>query len=310
MNILVTGGTGTFGQAFVRHALAQTEVAKVVVFSRDEWKQGAMRDVIPDRPGGDARLRFALGDVRDVDRLRHAFRGVNLVVHAAALKQVAAVGYNPLEAVRTNVTGTANVIQAALDAGVKTVVGLSSDKAVAPANLYGATKLCAEQLLAQATSWGVGTRFVALRYGNVLGSRGSVVERWRAALARREPLRGTDPYATRFVWTARQAATFAWDRATDITVPSGAVCVPWMQACLLHQLAEALAPGEPVTWSGRLGPGEKLHEALLSEHERWDKDEDGYVVTPGGAHQGGFGSPDVARYSIAELRMMLAEPLA
>lgn len=265
--VLVTGGTGSFGQAFVRHALAQG-IPRVDVLSRDEVKQGEMREAL-----GDDRVRFLIGDVRDRDRLAHAFAGVDLVVHAAALKQVAAVEYNPVEAVRTNVLGSMVVAEAAIHAGVRRVVALSTDKAVAPANLYGATKLCAEKLFAQAGEWGGHkTAFVTLRYGNVLGSRGSVVARWRGPGERR----GTRPDATRFVWPLAAAVAFAWDRACDELLPRGAVCVPAMRACRLGQLASVL--GVAPAWSGELAPGEKLHEALLARYERHEAQPWGWVV--------------------------------
>ena len=173
--VLVTGGTGSFGQKFIRTLLEHSEVRKIIVFSRDELKQSQMISSIPDASG---RLRFFIGDVRDSERLEMAFRGVDYVIHAAALKQVPALEYNPFEAIKTNIIGTQNVIKAALHQKVSKVVFVSTDKAANPATLYGATKLCAERLVisANAYSGADGTRFGTVRYGNVLGSRGSIAK--------------------------------------------------------------------------------------------------------------------------------------
>ena len=173
--ILITGGTGSFGQKCVRTLLEKTDAKKIIIFSRDELKQMHMQNDLSD-PG--IRLRFFIGDVRDTERLKMAFRGVDYVIHAAALKQVPALEYNPLEAIKTNIIGTQNVIEAALECGVKRLVFVSTDKAANPANLYGATKLCAERLIISSNSYSGdnGTLFAAVRYGNVFGSRGSLVK--------------------------------------------------------------------------------------------------------------------------------------
>lgn len=311
--LLVTGATGSFGQAFVRHALEDQTYARIVVYSRDELKQSEMRDAIPDPDG---RLRFRLGDVRDLDRLRRAFDGVNLVVHAAALKQVGALEHNPIEAVKTNVLGTANVIEAAIDADVSKVVGLTTDKACEPVNLYGATKLCAEKLLVSAGDWcGHRVAFVALRYGNVLGSRGSVVPRWRAQAARGETLAGTCHGATRFFWSLADAVAFAWKRAHE-DLPRGAVCVPRMGGCEMHRIATRIAEspaGCPnstwVQWSGEMRPGEKLHETLVSQHERYDVVPWGYLVHEGGGGRGQITSAGATPITDEKLEQMLRETL-
>jgi len=173
-SILVTGGTGSFGRKFVQTLLTTTEAKRIIVFSRDEFKQSQMMSSIDD-PGG--KLRFFIGDVRDLDRLRMAFREVDFVVHAAALKQVPALEYTPFEAVKTNIIGTQNVITAAIEQGVEKVLLISTDKAVQPVNLYGSTKQCAEKLFISGNSYApVKTKFSCIRYGNVLGSRGSIVE--------------------------------------------------------------------------------------------------------------------------------------
>ncbi len=232
-SVLVTGGTGSFGQAFTRHLLA-TDTERVVVFSRDEVKQHQMR-----QDGfTDPRLRWFIGDVRDRDRLRRAMKDIDTVVHAAALKQVDSCEFNPLEAVKTNVDGTANVINAALDANVKQVLMLGTDKAVDPTNLYGATKLVAEKLIVDANvySGADGTRFAATRYGNVISSRGSVLP----------------------VFQAQQ-------RALDEML-GGEVFVPKLPAVTVNTIALAAGAGVNVLMTGRR-PGEKQHEALLSEHE-------------------------------------------
>ena len=204
-DVLVTGGTGSFGKVFVKTLLGEHSVRRVIVFSRDELKQHEMR------VGGfdDPRLRYFIGDVRDVDRVRRALHGVDIVVHAAALKQVPACEYNPIEAVLTNITGARNIIEAALDAGVERVMALSTDKAVNPVNLYGATKLVAEKLFVQANAYrGTGpTRFACVRYGNVVGSRGSVVPLFKSQRATGR-VTITDPRMTRFWITLEQGVRF------------------------------------------------------------------------------------------------------
>ncbi|MEM1451242.1 MAG: UDP-N-acetylglucosamine 4,6-dehydratase (inverting) [Planctomycetota bacterium] len=259
-SILVTGGTGSFGKAFVRRLLDDHSPRRVVVLSRDEQKHHRMAREIPD-----PRLRFFVGDVRDRDRLMRAFRGVDIVVHAAAMKHVHISEYNPIEAIRTNVDGAANVADAALDRGVGRVVALSTDKAVSPLNLYGATKLCMEKLLVASNSYAGdgGTRFDLVRYGNVVGSEGSVVPLFLEQ-RRRERLTVTDPAMTRF-W-------IGMNRAVDLVLLAltdglgGEIFVPKLPACSVATLAEAIAPGVPVETIG-IRPGEKIHESMITEDE-------------------------------------------
>lgn len=260
-NILVTGGTGSFGKKFVATMLEEYHPKRLVIFSRDELKQHEMRVGGFDHPS----LRYFIGDVRDVERLRRALRGIDVVIHAAALKQVPACEYNPIEAVMTNVMGARNVIDAALDAGVRHVMALSTDKAVNPVNLYGATKLVAEKLFVQANAYSGsgGTRFACVRYGNVVGSRGSVVPLF---IEQRKTGRVsvTDPRMTRFWITLDQGVRFVI-RCTDM-MRGGEVFVPKLPSMKMMDLIRALAPDAQVDVIG-IRPGEKLHEVLVSEDE-------------------------------------------
>jgi UDP-N-acetylglucosamine 4,6-dehydratase/5-epimerase len=261
LSILITGGTGSFGKQFVRKLLTDCHPARIVVFSRDELKQHEMLTGGFDDPS----MRFFIGDVRDRDRLRRALKDIDVVVHAAALKQVPACEYNPIEAIRTNVDGAANVIEAALDAGVRKVVALSTDKAVNPVNLYGATKLVSEKLFVQANSYsGKGpTRFSCVRYGNVVGSRGSVVS---VFLHQRKTgtITITDKRMTRFWLTLEQGVDFVLKAIAGMH--GGEVFVPRIPSMRVADLAEAMAPGCKVIEVG-IRPGEKLHESLISEDE-------------------------------------------
>jgi UDP-N-acetylglucosamine 4,6-dehydratase len=263
---LITGATGTFGQAYVRHLLDSSSVDRIIVFSRDELKQHAMRTSGFDDP----RVRWFIGDVRDRDRLRRAMHGVTDVIHAAALKQVPTCEYNPLEAVRTNVDGTANVIDAAIDAGVERVLMLSSDKACDPVNLYGATKLVAEKLIIDANAYagGDGTRFAATRYGNVISSRGSVLPLFQQQALNGEPITITDPSMTRFVLTAQHAVRFVEKCLSHMS--GGELFVPKLPAVKVSTVAEAVAA--TVAWHVETRvvgarPGEKHHELLVSANE-------------------------------------------
>lgn len=273
--VLVTGGTGSFGQAFARKLLQDSRAKKIVVFSRDEFKQQELRRRLSDPKD---RLRFFLGDVRDVMRLNRAFAGVDVVVHAAALKQVPALEYNPLEAVKTNVIGTQNVIDAALDNHVAKVLLLSTDKAVNPANLYGATKLCAEKLLVAANAYGrhaPSTIFSVVRYGNVVGSRGSVVD-----VLKEQTKEGTVTLThramTRFWITLAQGAELVLHALSSMK--GGEIFIPKLPAMKVTDLISALAPHCRVTVIG-IRPGEKLHEALLTKDEvRRTKDAGRYYI--------------------------------
>jgi UDP-N-acetylglucosamine 4,6-dehydratase/5-epimerase len=260
--ILVTGGTGSFGRHFVKTVLRERDVARLVVFSRDELKQEEMRSRYHLT---DPRIRYFLGDVRDRDRLYRALNGIDAVVHAAALKQVPALEYNPVEAVKTNVQGSENLIAAAIDRGVKKVIALSTDKAVNPINLYGATKLVAEKLFTQGNIYSDphGTKFACTRYGNVLGSRGSVVPLF---LRQRETgvLTVTDPEMSRFWMTLDQSVRFVL-RCLDC-MAGGEVFVPKLPSMKLADVARAIAPGCEVKTIG-VRAGEKLHEVLVSRNE-------------------------------------------
>jgi len=276
--ILVTGGTGSFGKEFIKIMLDEYHPAKLIVFSRDELKQHEMRVAGFDHPS----LRYFIGDVRDVDRLRRAMHGVHIVVHAAALKQVPACEYNPMEAIKTNILGSSNVIEAALDAGVEKVLALSTDKAVNPVNLYGATKLAAEKLFVQSNAYagGTATRFSCVRYGNVVGSRGSVVPIFLQQRGNGR-LTVTDQRMTRFWLTLEQGVRFVIQRIEQMC--GGEVFVPKIPSMNLVDLAKAIAPEAEIDFVG-IRPGEKLHEVLISEDEARGtlELEDMFVVQPSG----------------------------
>lgn len=255
--VLVTGGTGSFGQKFTEIMLRDYHPRKLIIFSRDEMKQQTMRASGFDGPS----VRYFLGDVRDKERLERAFDGVDVVVHAAALKQVPTAEYNPFEAIKTNVLGAANVIDAAIDRGVRRVIALSTDKAASPINLYGATKLCSDKLFiaGNAYSGARPTRMSVVRYGNVLGSRGSVIPRF---LAQRETgvLTLTDPRMTRFWITLEQGVRFVI--ASLEHMHGGETFVPRIPSMKITDLAEAIAPGCRFEMTG-IRPGEKLHEVMI-----------------------------------------------
>ena len=259
-SVLVTGGTGSFGNKLVEIMLARHRPRRLVVFSRDELKQSEMM-----ARWSDPALRFFVGDVRDRDRLERAMHGVDVVFHAAAMKQIPACEYNPFEAIQTNVLGTKNVIDAAIDQGVKRVVGLSTDKACGPLNLYGATKLCAEKLLVQGNAYGHprGTAFSVVRYGNVIGSRGSVIPLF---LAQRPSGRVTvtDRAMTRFWITLEQGVEFAV-RCAGL-MRGGEIFVPKIPSMRITDLVATIAPGCAIEDIG-IRAGEKLHEILISEDE-------------------------------------------
>jgi UDP-N-acetylglucosamine 4,6-dehydratase (inverting) len=273
--ILVTGGTGSFGQKFVELLLKTKGPRAIRIYSRDEWKQVQMQARFDD-----SRLRFLIGDVRDRNRLYRALNGVDLLIHAAALKQVPVAEYNPIEAVRTNIEGAVNVIDGAIDNGVPKVMALSTDKAVHPVNLYGATKLVAEKLLIQANSYSGPreTRFSVVRYGNVVGSRGSVVPVFREQ-SKAGSLTITDERMTRFWITQDEAVRFIL-RCVD-SMAGGEIFVPKIPSMRVTDLAEAIAPGAKQKVVG-IRPGEKLHEVLLTEEEAVHSREfeDHFVIEP------------------------------
>ncbi len=297
--VLITGGTGSFGKKFTEIMLAEYHPAKLIIFSRDELKQHEMRTAGFEH----ASLRYFIGDVRDQERLRRAMHGVNMVVHAAALKQVPACEYNPMEAIKTNIMGTSNVIEAALDAGVGKVMALSTDKAVNPVNLYGATKLAAEKLVVQSNAYAAGTatRYACVRYGNVVGSRGSVVP---VFLQQRQSgkVTITDERMTRFWLSLEQGVHFVI-RCIE-GMHGGEVFVPKIPSMKVVDLARAIAPKAKIEVIG-IRPGEKLHEVLISEDEARTTVErqDMYVVVPSeplwerSLHYEGEPLPDGFRYT-------------
>jgi len=261
LQILVTGGTGSFGRAFVRRMLREHADCTIRIYSRDELKQYEMAREF----GHDPRLRFFIGDVRDRERLARAFWDVDWVVHAAALKHVHLCEYNPAEAVKTNVLGSQNVIDAAIDAGVAKVVALSTDKAVNPVNLYGASKLCAEKLFVHGSAYSGSrqTRFACVRYGNVVGSRGSVIPLWLEQ-APTGVLTLTDARMTRFWISLGQAVDLVLQVLREMR--GGEIFVPKIPSMRMVDLARAIAPEAMLKEVG-VRPGEKLHEVLLTPEE-------------------------------------------
>jgi|KBSMisStaDraftv2_1062788.scaffolds.fasta_scaffold51228_2 UDP-N-acetylglucosamine 4,6-dehydratase len=274
--VLVTGGTGSFGKMFVEIMLSACRPQKLIVFSRDELKQHEMRAAGLDHPS----LRYFLGDVRDSQRLERAFSGVTVVVHAAALKQVPACEYNPFEAIQTNIMGGKNVIDAAINRGVRRLVALSTDKAVNPINLYGATKLCAEKMFVQANAYAGAqdTRFSCVRYGNVVGSRGSVIPIFLEQ-RKRGRITITDPRMTRFWITLDQGVRFVI-RCLE-QMHGGEIFVPKIPSMKILDMAQAVGPDCQIDCVG-IRPGEKLHEVLLSEDESRNavETDDMFVIQP------------------------------
>jgi UDP-N-acetylglucosamine 4,6-dehydratase len=269
--ILVTGGTGSFGKRFIKIIL-EHDIKKVIVFSRDELKQYEMAQSFTD-----PRIRFFIGDVRDKERLYRAFDGVDIVIHAAALKHVGACEYNPFEAVKTNIHGAQNIIEAAIDCGVHRIIALSTDKAAAPINLYGATKLASDKLFVAGNSYAgdKDTRFAVVRYGNVVGSRGSVVPFFkRIKDTGRLPI--TDERMTRFWITLDQGVQFVIDSLSRMQ--GGEIFVPKIPSMKITDLAEAVAPECEIDYVG-IRPGEKLHEVMITEDDaRRTLEYDGYYV--------------------------------
>jgi UDP-N-acetylglucosamine 4,6-dehydratase/5-epimerase len=276
-SILVTGGTGSFGKAFIEFALENLEPKRIVIFSRDELKQYEVRQKFNDDP----RLRWFIGDIRDQHRLTRALHKIDYVVHAAALKQVDTAEYNPFEYVQTNIIGTQNIIEAAIDTGVKKVVALSTDKASSPINLYGATKLAADKLCQSANHYAAGyeTRFSVVRYGNVMGSRGSVVPFWKQLADEGKEIPITDSRMTRFWITLPQAVQFVVE-SFDI-MKGGEVFVPRIPSMKIIDLAEAVAPGAKIYEIG-IRPGEKLHEEMISvdDSRRTSMLADRFIIHP------------------------------
>ncbi len=276
-SVLITGGTGSLGKALIGYLMENTKVRRIAVYSRDELKQHNLRNEI----GEDDRLRWFIGDVRDLERLKRALHGVNFVIHAAALKQVDTGEYNPMEFIKTNVLGSQNVIDASIEAGVQKVVALSTDKASSPINLYGATKLTADKLFIAANNYsqGYGTSFAVVRYGNVMGSRGSVIPFWKSLAEAGQPLPITDLRMTRFWISIEQAVQFVMDSLEMMF--GGELYVPRIPSMRIIDLASAVAPSAKLEEVG-MRPGEKLHEEMISadDSRRTYLVNDRYVVTP------------------------------
>jgi UDP-N-acetylglucosamine 4,6-dehydratase len=276
-SVLITGGTGSLGKSLVEYLLEHTKVRRIAIFSRDELKQQHLRLQFRDNP----RLRWFLGDVRDLDRLKRAFHGVDYVIHAAALKQVDTGEYNPMEFIKTNVLGSQNVIDASIDAGVKRVVALSTDKASSPINLYGATKLTADKLFVAANNYSFryGTTFSVVRYGNVMGSRGSVIPFFQEIAAEGKALPITDLRMTRFWITIESAVQFVIESLEIMS--GGELYVPKIPSMKIIDLAKAVAPNSRLEEIG-MRPGEKLHEEMISadDSRRTIILKNRYLVTP------------------------------
>ena len=276
-SVLITGGTGSLGKSLVKYFLSHTQVRRIVIYSRDELKQQAMRIEL----NNDSRLRWFIGDIRDLERLKRAFHNVDYVIHAAALKQVDTGEYNPIEFIKTNVLGSQNVIDAAIDSGVRRVVALSTDKASSPINLYGATKLTADKLFVAANnySFSYGTIFSVVRYGNVMGSRGSVIPFFQSLAEQGKPLPITDLRMTRFWLSIEKAVKFV---VSSLEIMSGGeLYVPRIPSMKITDLARAVAPNTELIEIG-MRPGEKLHEEMISadDSRRTILIEDRYVVMP------------------------------
>ena len=279
--ILITGGSGSFGRAMAKIILKDNTCRKLIIFSRDEWKQWEMRRSDPtfDHP----KIRYFLGDVRDSQRLVRAFNDVTMIVHAAALKQVPAAEYNPSEFIKTNVNGAMNVIDAAINCGVKKVIALSTDKAVNPVNLYGATKLCSDKLFIAGNSY-VGAKgyptFSVVRYGNVAASRGSIIPFWQSLIKQGvASLPVTDEKMTRFWITLEESVQFVCNCFKQMK--GGEIFVPKIPSIHIMDLAEAIAPGMPKEICG-IRPGEKLNELMISADDARHTVELGkhYVILP------------------------------
>ena len=318
-SILITGGTGSFGKRCIATLLRDHKPRRIIVFSRDELKQFEMAQSAPF--AGQSCMRYFLGDVRDKDRLYRAFRGVDYVIHAAALKQVPAAEYNPTECIHTNVGGAENIIAAAADVGVKKVIALSTDKAVSPANLYGATKLCSDKLFVAANAFtACNTTFAVVRYGNVMGSRGSVIPFFLQKKKEGGVLPITDPRMTRFWITLDQGVAMVL-RAFELA-GGGEIFVPKIPSMNIMDLATAIVPDMPTEVTG-IRPGEKLHESMISLEDARHTIDIGeyYVIKPDATlypYRGPAGKPVVDDFfyssninthwlTVPELRVLLKQ---
>ena len=276
-SVLITGATGSLGNQLVKDLLQNSNARRIVIFSRDELKQFHMKSSFGDDP----RLRWFLGDIRDLERLKRALHGVDFVVHAAALKQVDTGEYNPMEFIKTNVLGSQNVIDAAIESGVQKVVALSTDKASSPINLYGATKLTSDKLFVAANNYsmGYGTAFSVVRYGNVMGSRGSVIPYFQQLAEKGAAIPLTDKRMTRFWITIEEASKFVCESFT--TMQGGELYVPRIPSMKLVDLARAIAPDSEYIETG-IRPGEKIHEEMISadDSKRTVFNGSRYIVNP------------------------------
>ena len=278
-SILITGGTGSFGNKFLELVIKKKlKVKRLVIFSRDELKQSEMEKKFPLKKY--PFLRFFIGDIRDLDRLKRAFQGIDYIIHAAALKQVPAAEYNPTEFIKTNIIGSQNIIEAAIDKGVKKVIALSTDKAAAPINLYGATKLCADKLFVAANNY-AGLKsliFSIVRYGNVLGSRGSIVP-YFLKTAKQNYLNITDKRMTRFNITLNDAVEMVF--FTLINSIGGEIFVPKIPSYKIIELAKSIGPKCKLNYIG-IRPGEKIHEEMISSSDSFNTIDIGkyYVILP------------------------------
>jgi len=279
-SILVTGGTGSFGQAFTKRVLQNPEVERLVIFSRDELKQFEMQND-PVFKQHAARMRYFIGDVRDSARLQYAFNSIDMVVHAAALKQIVAAEYNPLEAIKTNVLGAQNVVEAAVHCNVGKVIALSTDKAASPINLYGATKLCSDKLFIAANNYigSAPTRFSVVRYGNVFGSRGSIVPYFLQNERHWQSFPVTDLAMTRFSLSLEEGVEFVLRSADQMR--GGEIFVPRIPSYRIVDICAAIDPSKPLSVIG-IRPGEKIHEVMITEADLPSTFEwvGGYAILP------------------------------
>ena len=294
-SVLITGGTGSFGHQMVKTLLEHFKLRRIIIFSRDEFKQSVMQEKFS--PKKYPNMRYFIGDIRDYERLEFALRDVDLVFHAAALKQVPAIEYNPYEAVKTNIIGSQNVIRACIANEVEQVMAISTDKCVDPTNLYGGTKLCAEKLFINANILSHKTKFCTARYGNVLGSRGSVIHIFKDFYNQKKPMRVTDDRMTRFTVTLEQAINFVL-MGVNLSV-GGEIFVPILPSYNIIQLVDIFGGKHEIVG---IRPGEKLHELMLSEYESHlaYKFNDFYIVTP-------LADYDVQRFEIENFKKVAGE---